>query len=376
MYFDNASTTRVCDEAAAAALRVMTVNYGNPSSTHTLGREARRELDTARRAVARALGASENEIFFTSGGTEGDNWAIFGGAEARRHTGRHIITSPTEHDAVLKPIENLRAAGYEVTYLRPEASGAISPEKVAAALRSDTALISLMMVNNETGAVTDIPAIREILNREKSEALLHTDAVQGFLKVPFAAKSLGADLITISAHKIHGAKGAGALYIRRALRFPPQFLGGGQESGLRSGTEGLPQIAAFGEAAKVGFEKMRESAAFMEELRSHILGRLTIGIPGIITVDGGAPHILSVSLPGYKSEVLMNYLEARDIFVSKSSACKKGGRSHVLAAIGLKNEVIDGALRISLSRYTTPEECDALCDAIHDAVRELFTVLR
>ena len=376
MYFDNASTTMVCGEAAAAALRVMTTNYGNPSSTHTLGREARRELDDARRSVARALGAAENEIFFTSGGTEGDNWAIFGGAETRRRAGQHIITSPTEHDAVLKPVEKLQAKGYEITYLNPDSSGAVRPADVAAALRRDTALISLMMVNNETGAVTDIAAIRGILNREKSQALLHTDAVQGFLKVPFTEKSLGADLITISAHKIHGPKGVGALYIRRGLKLPPLLLGGGQESGLRSGTEGLPQIAAFGEAARAGFEKMRENVAHMEQLRSHVLNRLNAENPGLITVDGGAPHIISISLPGYKSEVLMNYLEARDIFVSKSSACKKGGRSHVLAAIGLKNEVIDGALRLSISRYTTPEECNALCDAVRDARDELFTVLR
>ena len=376
IYFDNAATTKVCSEAANAAMQVMTDTFGNPSSSHTMGRAARRELENARHSVAAALGAADDCVYFTSGGTESNNWAIFGAAESGKRHGNHIVTSMTEHDAILKPMAKLETSGYEVTYLKPSPDGAVNPQDVAAALRKDTVLISLMLVNNETGALTDIAAIRQILDSGASEAILHTDAVQGFLKIPFSVDSLGANLVTISAHKIHGPKGTGALYIQKGRKLPPLMLGGGQESSLRSGTEGLPQIAAFGEAAKIGHETLTENSDRMQKLRANIIRRLTAENPSLIVIGGGSPHILSISLPGYKSEVLMNYLEAREIYVSKSSACKRGGRSHVLSAMGLKNDVIDGALRISLSRYTTQVECDTLCDTLRSAREELFTVLR
>lgn len=364
IYLDNAATTKVCAEAAEAAVTMMTAQYGNPSSTHAKGREAKKALDTARRQVSEALGCKPGELVFTSCGSESDNWAILRGMEAMRRKGGHVISSAVEHDAVRRSLDILENQGFEVTRLRPEADGRISAEAVAAALRPDTVLVSLMLVNNETGAVTDIGAIAETLRHAGAQALLHTDAVQGFLKVPFSAKTLGADMISISGHKIHAPKGVGALYIREGLRISPFIVGGGQEDGRRAGTESVPLIAAFGAAAAVAKALFPESAARMASLKESAVSRLRSENPGLIVTEGKAPHILSVSLPGYRSEVLMNFLEARGIYVSKSSACKKGGRSHVLEAMGLPAPVIDGTIRIGLSRFTTEAELDAFCSAL------------
>ena len=374
-YFDNAATTRVCPEAAQAALRMMTENYGNPSATYTLGRSAKAAVEEARTQIADALGCKAENLYFTSCGSEGDNWAILSGAKMMRRRGRHVISSQVEHDAVRRSLDQLEKEGYEVTRLAPNAQGGIDPEQVAAALRPDTILVSLMMVNNETGAVTDIGAIARAMKKHGSEALLHTDAVQGFLKVPFRADKLGADLITISGHKIHAPKGIGALYIRQGLKLPPYILGGGQERGMRAGTEAAPQIAAFGAAAKLGKEQMPAALEQMRQLRERAVTTLSEALDDVQFIGGGAPHILSLSLPGYRSEVLMNYLEREHIYASKSSACKKGGRSHVLEAMGLPARVIDGALRISFSRYTTTEEVDKLCQALIEAHGSLFPAL-
>ena len=375
-YFDNAATTRVCPEAAEAALKMMTEEYGNPSATYALGRSAKACIDNARAQIADALGCRPETVYFTSCGSEGDNWAILSGARMMRRKGRHVISSQVEHDAVRRSLDALEKEGFEVTRLAPNTRGGIDPEAVEAALRQDTVLVSLMMVNNETGAVTDIAAVARMLKRNGSGALLHTDAVQGFLKVPFRADKLGADLITVSGHKIHAPKGVGALYIRSGLKLPPYILGGGQERGMRAGTEAAPQIAAFGAAAAVGKQQLQKAHDNMEQVRAHIAARLTEAIDDLQIIGGGAPHILSLSLPGYRSEVLMNFLEARQIYTSKSSACKKGGRSHVLEAMGLPSRVIDGALRISFSRYTTMEDADALCDALIEAHASLFPALR
>lgn len=367
VYLDNAATTRVCPEAADIAYKTMLETYGNPSSTHTKGREAKAVLDNARKQLAAALDCAPGEVYFTSCGSEGDNWAIINGAESMRRKGLHIISSEVEHDAVRKSMDELKRRGFEITMLKPESDGSISPEAVAAALRPDTVLVSLMMVNNETGAVTDIAAVAKALKKAKSIALLHTDAVQGFMKVAFSAKRLGADMITVSGHKIHAPKGIGALYIKTGVKIKPYIIGGAQESGLRAGTEAMPQIAAFGKACELAKASMNDATERMAQLRQYAAGRIVAEMPEAVIVGGGAPHILSVSLPGWRSEVLMNFLEARSVFVSRSSACKKGGRSHVLEAMGLPAEVIDGAVRISLSRYTTKDELDELCSALKDA---------
>ena len=367
VYLDNAATTRICPEAADIAYKTTLETYGNPSSTHTKGREAKAVLDNARKQLAAALDCAPGEVYFTSCGSEGDNWAIINGAESMRRKGLHIISSEVEHDAVRKSMDELKRRGFEVTMLKPESDGSISPEAVAAALRPDTVLVSLMMVNNETGAVTDIAAVAKALKKAKSIALLHTDAVQGFMKVPFSAKRLGADMITVSGHKIHDPKGIGALYIKTGVKIKPYIIGGAQESGLRAGTEAMPQIAAFGKACELAKASMNDATERMAQLRQYAAGRIVAEMPEAVIIGGGAPHILSVSLPGWRSEVLMNFLEARSVFVSRSSACKKGGRSHVREAMGLPAEVIDGAVRISLSRYTTKDELDELCSALKDA---------
>ena len=364
---DNSATTQVCPEAAQVALEAMTVTFGNPSSTHTAGREAKKLLDRSRASVAKALGCRPEELIFTSCGSESDNWALLSGADAMRRKGKHIISSMAEHDAIRRALDLLEAQGYEITRLKPDRSGAVPVSDVAAALREDTVLISLMLVNNETGAVSDIPGVASLLKRTGSQALLHTDAVQAFLKIPFTPASLGADLISVSGHKVHAPKGVGALYVRKGLRLKPMIVGGGQEEGRRAGTEATAQIAAFAAACDAAYPHLRENAEKMRLQREELVRRLQADIPELTVIGGGAPHILSVSLPGWRSEVLMNFLEAREVFVSKSSACKKGGRSHVLEAMGLDAKTIDGALRIGLSRFTAQEDLDALCMGLREA---------
>ena len=367
IYLDNAATTRVCPEAAQAAMNAMVNDYGNPSSTHAKGRAAMKLVHNARKQVAAALGCESWELAFTSCGSESDNWALWSGAQYVSRKGGHVISSTVEHDAIRHALDELERRGYEVTRLTPGESGAVTPEQVRDALREDTIMVSLMLVNNETGAVTDIAAISRLLKKANPGALMHTDAVQGFLKVPFTAKSLGADLISISGHKIHAPKGIGALYIRKGVRLKPLIVGGAQEDGRRAGTENVPYICAFGEAARIGHEHAALYQEQMRTLREETAARLERENPGLVTIGGGAPHILSISLPGYRSEVLMNFLEARGVYVSRSSACKRGARSHVLEAMGLDSRVIDGAIRIGLSRYTTAEELDEFCRAIYDA---------
>lgn len=375
IYFDNAATTKVSAEAAEAILSALTESYGNPSSSHTLGRQARDIVSAARKSVAAAIGASPETVYFTSGGTEADNIAVLSAAETIKHRGRHIITTAIEHDAVLKPMAELERQGFEIDYLKPDHNGNIPLEAFETALREDTVLVSAMLVNNEVGSVLPVAEVSKMLKRRKSQALLHTDAVQGFLKIPYTVKSLGADILTLSAHKIHGPKGVGALYVRNGLRLSSRSFGGGQESGLRPGTESVPLIAGFGMAAQSGLVSREGDIAAMTRIKEFIRTQLKNRLPeSVIIGSGEAPHILCVSLPGYKSEVLLNWLDARGICVSKGSACKKGRRSHVLEAMGLSDSLIDGALRISLSAESTPDEAETFINAIIQAKNEIFGV--
>ena len=371
IYLDNAATTQVCPEAAEAALDAMTAHYGNPSSTHALGREAAKLLTKARGQVAKALGCKAEELVFTSCGSEGDNWALLRGAEYQKKFGSHIISSTVEHAAVLRCLDELEARGFAVTRLKPGRDGAVSVDAVLDALRPDTSLVSLMLVNNETGAVTDVAAIAAAVKAACPKALVHTDAVQAFLKLPFSPAKLGVDLLTLSGHKVHAPKGVGALWIRSGLNLPPYILGGGQEQGRRSGTESLPLIAAFGAACEAAAATLETDQARMAALRAHCASRLMEENDGLQVLGGGAPQILSISLPGWRSEVLMNALEAEGIYVSKSSACKRGGRSYVLEQMGFPAPVIDGALRVSFSRFSTMAEADAFCDALTAARQRL-----
>ena len=372
VYFDNAATTRVRDEAAGAMLKMMTENYGNPSSTHLAGREAAKALKSAREALAKAIGAQPDEIYFTSGGTEADNWAILGASELKGIGSRHMISSLTEHDAVRKSVDRLEEKGWEISRLSPDRAGRITPEAFASALRPDTAIVSLMLVNNEMGAVNDIPVLAKALKSANPRALFHTDAVQALGKLPVNVKSLGADMVSLSSHKIGGPKGCGALWIRKGLNLRPLHLGGGQEKGLRPGTEALPCIVGLSTAAELAAKELKDNSAKLRSLRDRAVALLKESIPDTVFIgEGDAPQILSISLPGYGSEVLMNYLDARGIMVSKSSACKKGARSHVLEAMALPKDVIDGALRISFWRDNTPEEVDYFVATLSEAVKSL-----
>ena len=310
VYLDNAATTRVCPEAAEAAVHMMTECFGNPSTTYKLGREAKAAVDKARGQIAKALGCRPDEVYFTSCGSEGDNWALISGARSMRRRGKHIISSAVEHDAVRKSLDFLEKEGYEITRLQPDGAGAIPLERVRAALRPDTILVSLMMVNNETGAINDIAAVARMLKAENSIALLHTDAVQGFLKVPFSAKTLGADMITISGHKIHAPKGIGALYIRKGVKIDPLIHGGAQERGHRAGTENLPGIVGLGKAIELAEEGLAENAARMTFLRNRLTSGLTAAIPNMRingTMDKRLPNNVNVSFAGIEGEACLLY---------------------------------------------------------------------
>lgn len=373
VYFDNAATTRVRHEAAERMCRVMEECYGNPSSTHEMGRQAKKELDLAREQVAGAIGARPEDVYFTSGGSEADNWAIAGLEKLTFRRGKHVITTAVEHDAVRRPMERLADQGWEITWLKPDGDGRIAAEDFENALRPDTVFASVMLVNNETGAVNPVGEMAAAIRRRKTGTILHTDAVQGLCKVPINVRKLGADLISLSGHKICGPKGCGALYISSGVKLPPLILGGGQEKGRRAGTEAMPAIAGFAEAVRLGMAEMDETTERMRRLRDWLAEAVPAQIPGAVIIgNGDAPHILSLSLPGYRSEVLMNCLEQDGISVSKSSACKKGGRSHVLEAIGLPDRVIDGALRISFSRYSTREEAAYFLQRLRAAAERLI----
>ncbi len=353
--------------------RALRDTWGNPSATHAPGRAAKALLEESRASVMSALGAKSGTLVFTSGGTEADNQALRGAAHLGRRRGGHVVSSAVEHDAVLKTLAELSAQGWEVTLLPPEKSGRIPLSAVAEALREDTVLVSLMLVNNETGAVNDVAGVRKLLREKGSAALLHTDAVQAFCKLPFRPEDLGADLITLSSHKIGGPKGAGALWIREGLRLPPFLLGGGQEGGLRSGTEAMPAIAGFGAAARAA---SREGAERAQAHYSRLRQVLTEALPEALLAgrDSGdcAGHICSISFPGARAEVLQNWLDREGVCVSRGSACAKGRRSHVLTAMGLPPAVIDGTLRVSFSPENTEEEVLEFARLVREALGRFF----
>ena len=361
IYLDHAATTPVCPQAAQAAYEAMTEGYGNPSSGYAIGQAAAAKVKEYRAVVADRLGCLPEELTFTSCGTEGDNWAIRGAVEYGKRTGKHIITTAIEHSAVLEPIRALAAQGYEVTYLKPDKSGHVSAEELARALRPDTVLVSMMLVNNELGTLQPVAEAARAIQAARCPALLHCDAVQAFLKVPFTPKELGVDLLTISGHKIRAPKGIGAQYIRKGLDLKPLLLGGGQESGLRSGTEPTAQLAALAAACEAWD---REAPARIAAVKAHSLEVLS-AVPGLEVVSpGDAPHICAVSLPGYPSEMLVRDLSDRGIYVSSGSACHKGKPSHVFAALGLPKRTLMGVLRISFGPDSTRSDADALTSAL------------
>ena len=375
-YLDNAATTPVRPEAIQAAVEAMGEGWGNPSARYALGSQAAARVKGWRADVAVALGCAPEEVMFTSCGTESDNWAIQAAAELGKRKGKHIITTAIEHSAVLEPCKVLERQGYEVTYLRPDRKGNISVSDLEEALRPDTVLVSMMLVNNELGTVLPVAEAARAIKRSGCPALLHCDAVQGFLKVPFTPKELGVDLLSLSGHKIHAPKGIGAMYVRKGLKIQPMIRGGGQEDGLRSGTEPTGQIAALAAACRLGKESLDRDLAHMADLNAYARTRLPQAVPGLRALtEGGAPHILPITLPGYKSEVVVRFLSDRGIYVSSGSACHKGKPSHVYAALKLPKKEQDGVLRGSFSYDTRREDVDALAEGLKAAGEQLFTSL-
>ena len=374
-YLDNAATTPVRAEAAQAAVKAMTEEWGNPSARHALGSRAAEQVKQWRGEVAAGLGCMPEEVVFTSCGTESDNWAIRKGVELNRRKGKHIITTAIEHAAVLETCRELEGQGYEVTYLKPDKSGRITAEAVAAALRPDTALVSMMLVNNEVGSVLPVADCVRAVKAYDSRILFHCDAVQGFLKLPYSVASLGVDLAAVSGHKLGALKGVGAMYVKKGVRLRPMITGGGQEDGMRSGTEATVQLAGFAaacEAAIADKTRIEHTAAIKE----YTLERLKAALPKLEVISAGdAAHICAVTLPGYKSEVIVRVLGDQGICISSGSACHKGKPSHVFAALGLPKPWLDGALRISFSPDSTREEADRLVSALKGAADSLFTAM-
>ena len=369
IYLDNSATTKPCTEAVEAITKALTENWANPSALYNFGIDTARSLRTARHQVAAAMGAEPDRVFFTSGGTEADNWAVFGTVKRMGKRGKHIITSAIEHHAILNCMKELEAQGYEVTYLQPDELGRIPLDSLKAALRKDTILVSIMMVNNEVGSVMPIAQLAKLTHKVCPDAIFHTDAVQGVLKVPFAAKTLGADLISVSSHKVHGPKGCGALYISPRLKsFPAIMLGGGQESNMRSGTEGTPAIFGFAAACAAVSATYKEDAKREKAMIDGLVEKLS-ELDGV-RINGAheAPHVLSIAIPGVPTQNSINILQDHGICVSAGSACAKGHRSHVLTAMNVAPEAIDASFRISLCRETTQEELDTLFRVIREEI--------
>lgn len=365
IYLDHAATTPVPREVADAIYQVLTEQFGNPSSQYPMGLEMKRRVSSWRSVIAQAVGCDAKALFFTSCGTEADNWAITAACWQNRRVGRHIVTTAVEHSAVIECCRWLERQGYEVTYVAPDANGDITAEQILSAVRPDTAVVSCMMVNNELGNVYPIAEIAAGLSARNPQTLLHTDAVQGFLKIPFAAKSLGADFITISAHKIGGPKGIGALYIGPRVKNPKPLLpGGGQESGLRAGTEATAQIAGFAKAVELRRENLSDKLSHMAEIKAYAAEQLA-AIPDLQIIGSGtAPHILAVSLAGWPSQNIVNDLGSQGICISAGSACHQGKPSHVVAALHLPKRTAGGVIRLSFGPETTRADIDACVQAL------------
>ena len=361
-YLDNSATTAVTPEVAALAARIMTEQYGNPSSLHRRGFWAERALTEARGQVAAVLRCRPEEIIFTSGGTESNNLALLGAARAARRRGSRIVTTAVEHHSVLAVCRQLESEGFEVTYVSPDAGGVITPESFAAACDEKTVLASCMMVNSETGALHDIPAIAAACRRKNPGILFHADCVQAFGRLEIAPARWGVQLVSVSGHKIHAPKGVGALYVAKGVRLLPPLYGSGQERGLRPGTENLPGICAMGLAAERMNARRAENAAHFTALRQKLITNLSQSPAVCInSPEAAAPYIINLSVEGIRSEIMIHYLEQFEIYVSSGSACAKGERSHVLTAMGLPEDRIDSAIRVSMTDTTAEEEIDEFC---------------
>lgn len=376
IYLDNSATTPIMPGVKEAVITAMENSFGNPSSLHGMGVEAEKQVDWARSQVASLLKVKSKEIYFTSGGTEANNWVFYGISKARHRYGKHIITSVIEHPAVLAACRRLEEEGCEITYLPVDSYGLISLEKLEKALRPDTILVSIMSVNNEIGSIQPLGEITRIV-RHRSGALVHTDHVQGFGKIPLNCEETKIDLVSVSAHKIHGPKGTGALYIKDGIHIEPLLVGGDQEKGKRAGTENTPGIAGFGKAAEITLATLDQGVKNLKEMKMEIAEQVINTVPGAVIngppPEAGAPHILNFSFPGIKAEVLVHMLELRKIYISTGAAChsRNSLASHVLKALHLSNERVDSAVRVSLGALNKKEEINPFIDALRTCIEEL-----
>ncbi len=369
-YLDNAATTRPCPEAVQAVMEAMERGYGNPSSLHRLGAAAARAIAGARESTAALLGCKSECVYFTSGGSESNNMALLGAANARR--GRHIVTTAVEHSSVSGPLQWLESQGWEVTSIPPGPNGELDAGRILGAVRPDTAFISMMMVNNETGAVFPVEEIARKGKRAFPRLLIHCDGVQAFGKLPLRLSHTEIDLFSASGHKIQGPKGSGLLYIRQGLHIAPFIRGGGQEKGMRSGTENVPMIAGFGAACQKLLNRVQGNYTAVRDLRDLLWQKLlTVPQVQVLSPEKGSPYILNFSIPGYRGETMLHYLESKNIFVSSGSACSKGAASPVLSAMGLPKPVIDGALRVSFIYNTSREEVERLVPALTQGLESI-----
>lgn len=372
-YFDNSATTRCYDSVKDIVIKTMTEDFGNPSAMHLKGVGAEKYVKESAGKLARLMKVQEKEILFTSGGTESDNLALIGAAMANKRRGNHIITTAVEHPAVSQPALFLQEQGFEVTYLPVDSRGVVKLEALKAVLRPDTILVSVMYVNNEVGAVMPIEEIGKLVHEKSPEALFHVDAIQAFGKYRIYPKKMGIDLLSVSSHKIHGPKGVGFLYIHEKAKLQPQILGGGQQNGMRSGTDNVPGIAGLGVAAEEIYRNLDANVEKMYSLKEQIAEGLKK--IGDIRINGmelreGAPQILSISVMGVRSEVLLHSLEERGIYVSAGSACSSHKRkpSSTLSAMGLAGDQIESTVRLSFSEENTPEEADYFLQVMEELV--------
>lgn len=372
VYLDNAATTKPCAPAVDAAVAAMTENFGNPSSLHRAGLDAQLVVDRARKIIADSVGASPENIIFTSGATESNNLALRGASAAYGRKRRKIVISAVEHASVDETASALEKSGFEVVRISPREDGKIYAADFLAACDENTCLVSMMLVNNETGYILPVKEIFSAVKRRFPDIITHCDCVQGYMKLPVRVNALCADLMSMSGHKIHGVKGAGALYIKKGIRVLPVVTGGKQEKGIRSGTESVPMIAAFAAAAESLAPTIAQRSQRASELKKYLLSRLS-EIPQISvnSPDDGSPYIINISAEGKRSEIMLHFLESREIYVSSGSACSKGVQSGVLGMFGITGKRADSALRISITAETTENELDLFVSALNEGLEKL-----
>lgn len=374
IYLDNAATTRPCEPAVSAVFQNMVEDYGNPSSLHKIGLAAEQNVTEARKAVAAALVCDPQCVIFTSGATECNNMAIFGAAKNYGKRKKKIVVSAIEHPSVAEPIKYLEEKeGFEVVRIKPSRGGEISAEDFIEAVDENTCLASCMLVNNETGAIQPVRKIFSQIKRDFPECITHCDAVQGFMKMPIKSAEIFADVIVVSGHKVHAVKGVGAMYIRKGVRIAPLLLGGGQEKNLRSGTESVPLIAGFGAAIRALMPTVGVAHENAEKISAYLLKKLSKldYITVNSTAENSSPYIINFSVEGIRSEIMLHFLESRDIYVSSGSACAKGAHSSVLTAMGVSDKLADSAIRVSICRTTTMGEIDVLVTALQEGYQSL-----